>query len=142
MNYIDLKNKHQAEFDKFPKAYAFTDADIPAVLAKLFCDSVDQIINLGCGFFIRKEDHLAYDKMCERHRRELREAMEADDTDCGFNCEMFLYEMQNHEYGLTCDATGVIVACGITRADLDARPSWRRAWRRAQNECARQFDAM
>ena len=53
-----------------------------------------------------------------RHERELKEAIASDATGEGFIFDMFLYELDNHEYGYTGDTTDALEALGFTAQEV------------------------
>ena len=52
--------------------------------------------------------------MMDRFDRELQEAIANDSTGDGFIYEMFLYELESHEYGYTRDPEEALDALGYT----------------------------
>ena len=54
----------------------------------------------------------------DRHKREMKEAIAADPTGEGFIFDMFLRELENHEYGYTGDMTDALEALGFTAQEV------------------------
>ena len=54
----------------------------------------------------------------DRHKREMKEAIAADPTGEGFIFDMFLCELDNHEYGYTGDTTDALEALGFTAKEV------------------------
>ena len=49
-----------------------------------------------------------------RHHKELQAAIDADPTGEGFIKDMFLYELENHEYSYTGTAEDALDSLGLT----------------------------
>lgn len=107
----NLKAKHQEEINKFPMAFGFTEKKI---LEKLEVKTPEEVVMIAGGGCIRKTDRQAYIAMINRHFNERIEAMKDDD----YLYQMFLYELLNTEYGLTCDPTDALESCGLTLDEI------------------------
>lgn len=120
--YAELRKRQQEEFDKFPLGFAFSQKQFEEMMAKwgLTTDDTDKICRLPSGGFLRKTDRDAFRELLQKHERELRDAIDADKTGGGFIFQMFYYELKNHEYGYTGDATETLDALGYTYEDLQA----------------------
>jgi len=115
--YLNLKVRHQKEFDKFPMFFAFTDKSFAEGMKRLGLSptDTDKIYSLkGTGGYYRKTDAATLQEMTERHRREIDEAIAADETGTGFIYEMFNTELANHEYIFTESTTEALEALGLT----------------------------
>lgn len=111
--YVQLKNKKQEEFNAFPMAFAFSNEQMKEGLDKLGI-TADEAVGIGAGGFIRKSDLEAFKDMVKRWQDAEAEAIANDKTGEGFIKDMFVYELDNHEYSYTGDATPAIVALGLT----------------------------
>ena len=60
--------------------------------------------------------------MLARHRKELEDAISSDKTGKGFIFDMFLQELENHEYSYTGDVQEALDALGITPQYMEAMP--------------------
>lgn len=112
--YRELRERQQAEFNKFPIKYAFTDDQLKRSLVELGLKETDndKVVSLGIGGgFVRKTDVDDLLKMVKRHESELTEAINNDKTGEGFIKEMFLYELGNHEFCITGEFDETIEAC-------------------------------
>lgn len=56
----------------------------------------------------------------DRHNKEMQEAIDADPDGTGFVYEMFLCEMDNHEYGYTGDLDDTLDALGMEWEEIEA----------------------
>ena len=72
--------------------------------------------------------------MSLRLDRELQEAIAADQTGDGFIYEMFLYELDNHEYGCTRDTEDTLCALGYTADEILGNPRLKRGIEKAITE--------
>ncbi len=136
--YLDLKNRHQAEVDAFPMHFCFGEEQIKKKFAELGLDrekDLDKIVVIkGTGGFVLKKDAPALKEMLERHSREMDEAIAGDESGEGFIYEMFLYELNNHEYGYTYDASDTLRSLGLTLKQIEANPAMKHGWEKAKRE--------
>ena len=68
----------------------------------------------GTGGFILKSRAPVLSSMFKRHEAETNQARKSEK----FLFESLIYELENHEYGYTYDATEALEALGLTAADL------------------------
>ncbi len=74
--------------------------------------------------FLRKDDVQPFIDMMRRFDKERDAAIAADDgAPDGFICEMFRYELDNHEFGYTGDTEDTIDALGLSYEKIDANES-------------------
>ena len=120
MKYLELKKKQQEEVNAFPFGFAFNEKQFEEMMEKfgLNKDDTDKIYSIGAGGYIRKTDSDKMDEMFKRHKQELQQAIDEDKTGKGFICEMFTYELANHEYGYTRDLDETLDALGYTREEV------------------------
>lgn len=118
--------KHQEEINSFPMVFAFGKDQFEQAMHKLGLDpsDTDKVCSFyGVGDIIRKSDVPALKQMIAKHEAEIKQAIADDETGEGFIFDMFNYELGNHEYGYTRDASDALVALGVSWDDLgnDAR---------------------
>ena len=120
--YVELKNRQQAEFNKFPLGFAFSNSQFKEMMEKwgLKETDTDKIYSIGSGGYIRKSDHATFHEMSDRHSKEFNQAIAEDKTGEGFIYQMFLYELNNHEYGYTGDESDTLDALGYTEKDINS----------------------
>ena len=138
--YADLKQRQQAEFAAFPMQFAFSDQQFAEGMAALGLSPTDtgKIYKAPGGGFYRREDGPRLEAMMERFDRELAEAIAADGTGEGFIYEMFLYELDAHEYGYTMDTEEALDALGYTAKQILGDPRLKRGIEKAATEiCSR-----
>lgn len=105
--YLDLKKKHQEEFEAFPIAYAFNDKQLQEALEKLGATKEEVITVFGHGDIVKRTDAKNLLKMMKRHDEEMKQRLK-DDVD--FAEAAFLYEMDNHEYAINWSADEDVLA--------------------------------
>ncbi len=95
---------------------------------------LEQVAHLFSGAYILKKDIPAYEDMCQRHDQEMAAAIKADKTGEGFIYEMFLCELNDHEFGYTGDTTDALVALGYTAEQVVGDPRLKRGIEKAVTE--------
>lgn len=138
--YAELKQRQQQEFAAFPMQYAFSNQQFAGAMAALGLDpaDTDKIYKAPGGGFYRREDSSRLKEMMDRFDRELQEAIANDSTGDGFIYEMFLYELDNHEYGYTMDTEETLDALGYTAKEILGDPRLKRGIEKAVTEiCGR-----
>lgn len=134
--YEDLKQRQQQEFSAFPMQFAFSDSQFAEGMAALGLKPTDtgKIYKAPGGGFYRREDGPRLAEMMDRFDRELQEAIAEDETGDGFIFEMFLYELENHEYDVTMDLDETLDALGYTMDAIQADPRLSHGLERARLE--------
>lgn len=64
--------------------------------------------------FSCRADMKTYMEISENLDRELKQAIAADSKGDGFILDMFIDELENHDYSSTGEATEAVMACGLT----------------------------
>ena len=134
--YADLKQRQQQEFGTFPMQYAFSNQQFAEGMAALGLKpaDTDKIYKVPGGGFYRREDGSRLKTMMDRFDQELNEAVAGDKTGDGFIYELFLYELENYEYGCTMDLSETLDALGYTPEDIQADPRLSHGLERARLE--------
>ena len=127
--YTELKSKHQSEVDAFPLGFAFNDTQFNEMMARWGLKPTDirEILSIGGGGYVRKDDAKAMHEMFDRHEAERKAAMQDDE----YLYQMFNYELANHEYGYTQDLTDTLEALGLTMDEINVDPRMADALKRA-----------
>ena len=94
----------------------------------------------GAGDIIRKSDLPAYREMQKRHRNELLEAINSDETGDGFIFDMFDYELANHEYGYTRDPHDALMTLGMSLNKVANDDRLRHGFEKACRNQAKWYD--
>ena len=123
--YKVLSDRHQREVDAFPFMFAFSQKQFDEGMVERFGlkpTDTDKILSIGGGGYIRKSDRDALHEMMNRHAAETQAAIDADETGEGFVRDMFVYELDNHEYSYTWDLEPTLDALGLTLEEVEADP--------------------
>lgn len=140
-SYTEMKERHQIEVNAFPISFAFSNKQFEEGMKQLGLDpsETDKVYSLGgTGGFYRRTDAPALHEMFARHECERQEAMAADETGDGYIFEMFDYELANHEYSYTGDASDTLDALDLTYEQIAADPRLRHGFEKAkkhQRDC-------
>ena len=125
--YKQMKDRHQSEVNALPLAFAFSRE---RYLEKLAAWGITEdeakagaIISIGAGGFIRATDEELVNSTFKRIQDETEAAIAADTTGDGFIYEMFLYELNNHEYSYTGDVDETLSALGLTWEEMADKPA-------------------
>lgn len=98
--YAEMKKRHQEEVNALPMYWAFSDEQFDQQLKELGLtrnDTGKLCKTFGGGFCLASDAQMIADTL-RGHRREMEEAISADETGDGFIKDMFLSELSNHEY--------------------------------------------
>lgn len=127
--YTELKSKHQKEVDAFPFGFAFNQKQFDEMMVKWGLKPTDirEILSIGHGGYIRKDDSRTMKEVFDRHEAERKAAMQDDE----YLYQMFNYELGNHEYGYTQDLTDTLEALGLTMNEINADPRMANVLKRA-----------
>lgn len=115
--YLDLKDKHRKEIEKFPIAYAFNNEQLKEALEKLGVkDKTECVTVFEHGDIVTKENAPKLVKMLKRHTKEVQELLLSSEEVAE---AAFLYEMDNHEYAINWSGDeDVLAAFGLDEDDL------------------------
>lgn len=119
--YYELKQRHEKSINEFPMMFAFSNEQFNEGMKKLGLEptDTDKIYSIGAGGFIKKSDSEALDNLFKRNVEELQNAINEDLTGESFIYQMFLYELNNHEYSYTYDLSDTLDALGYTYEDIE-----------------------
>ena len=134
--YAEMKQRQQQEFSAFPMQFAFSDKQFIEGMAALGLEptDTDKVYKAPGGGFYRREDGQRLKEMMDRFDRELQEAIAADETGECFIYEMFLTELNNHEFGYTMDTEETLDALGYTADEVLSDPRLKRGIEKAATE--------
>lgn len=136
-SYRELRDRQQKEFNELPLGFAFSDKQFVKMMKKWGLDpekDVDKIYQVPGGGFIQKKDHKHFREVIDRHAAELEAAKKSDTDGTGFLYQMFLYELEDHEYGYTGDIEDTLDSLGLTWEEVTASPRLLRALDKASSE--------
>ena len=121
--YTEMRQRQQEEFNALPLGFAFSDAQFNEMMRGWGLDpekDLGKIYKLpGGGFIQKKHQKLLHDTL-DKHEAELQAAIDEDKTGEGFIYEMFLAELENHEYSYTGDTTEALMTLGYTAEEVVA----------------------
>lgn len=142
--YAEMRQRQQQEVNALPLGFAFGNKQFDEMMRGWGLDpdkDVDKIYKLGgTGGFYKKTDAQLIRDTFSRHNAELEEAIAEDTTGEGFIYEMFLYELDNHEYGYTRDTEDTLDALGYTADEVLGDPRLKRGIEKAVTEiCGRDW---
>ena len=115
--YAELRHRQQEEFNALPLGFAFSQKQFNEMMEGWGLDPEkdrDKILRIPGGGYVQKKDADLLHKTRERHDAEMAAAIAEDTTGEGFIYQMFLYELDNHEYGYTRDTEDTLDALGYT----------------------------
>ena len=139
--YAELRQRQQQETNALPIGFAFGNRQFEEMMWGWGLDpekDLDKIYRLGStGGYYKKTDAQLIRDTLSRHETELQEAIDGDKTGKGFIYEMFLYELDNHEYGYTMDTEDTLDALGYTVDEVLADPRLKRGLEKAVTEICR-----
>lgn len=120
--YAEMKQRHQNAINALPLAFAFSEKQYRDKLAEWRITPEEAkagaIVGIGGGGFIRSSDREIVNSTFERIAEEEAAAIAADQDGTGFIYEMFLYELNNHEYSYTGDVDETLEALNIKWEDM------------------------
>lgn len=132
--YAELRERQQQEFNSLPLGFAFNDRQFAETMQAWGLDpekDQDKICSIGYGGFVQKKDVDLLHTTMARHDAELSAAIAADLTGDGFICDMFISELDNHEYSYTLELSDTLEALGYTAEDINADKRLRHGLERA-----------
>lgn len=138
MTYLELKQKHQKEFNEFPMFFAFNQKQFDEGMKTLGLkpNQTNKVYSFDGGGFYRKSDSTTLIEMLKRFDREEKEAMKDDN----YVLEMFEYEMGNHEYGYTHSDMKVLDACSIDVDEFENNARLKKLYNQAQKSFLKKCD--
>ena len=134
--YEEIKNKQQKRVNDFPLGFAFSNNQFKDMMEKwgLKETDTDKIYSIGSGGFIKKSDLEAYNKMWDEIRKENKDLIEQDKTGEDYIKDMFVYELENHEYGYTHELEDTLDALELTYEQVMESPSLKHGLELAKKE--------
>lgn len=120
--YSEMMNKQQSAFNKLPIFYAFSDEQFKRGLQEVGANGADDVYSMGGGGYYRKADSPLIQQFLDDTNAEMQIMLDSDKTGEGFIYDMFLHELQNHEYSFTLDTTETLDALGLTISEVYSDP--------------------
>lgn len=132
--YKEMKRRHEKEYNDFVKDsmfFAFSNEQFDKGLEKLNIskeEAKEKICSTGAGGYLLKTKVQERRDIFKRWEEEQKELTK----DFNFAKEMFLYELQNHEYCITYDLTDTLDALGYTIEEINNNPTLFEALKHAE----------
>lgn len=111
-SYIDMKRRHQAEFNAFPSFFAFNNNQFETGMRELGLEvyDTDKIYKGAAGMYYRRSDSVKLRDLLRTLAEELEVALKNKD----FLREALQYELDNHEYPVTLDPEPALSALHLS----------------------------
>ena len=97
-------------------------------------DNYSKLLKLPGGGFILKEKGKEWDALFKKFRTEEQSMIDADTTGANYIKDMFVYEMENHEYSYTGDITDTLRSLDMTLDKINANEALLNGFRLARQE--------
>lgn len=136
-SYREMRERQQKEFDKLPLGFAFSDEQFNEMMRKWGLDpekDLGKICRIGGSGFIQKKDCAHFRWVLKRQDAEMEAAKASDKDGTGFLYQMFLFELDNHEYGYTGEYEDTLESLGLTMKDVHKSVRLTRALEKAAKE--------
>jgi hypothetical protein len=139
--YDEMKKRHSEDINKFPFGFAFSDEQFKDMMKKfnLKETDTDKIIGIGAGGFVKKTDINSMQKMFKNHKKELWSLIKGDKKGEKFILDMFVSELNNHEYSFTNDISSTLNALSITSDDLEKNSSLAKGLKLAEEKILKEL---
>jgi len=123
--YVQMKNRHQREFDDLPIFFAFSNEQFKKGMEKLGLTENDThlIFKINGGGFYKKTDSHLLQSYLGRTNLEMKQAISEDTSGEGFIYQMFNYELSNYEYVVTGELEDTLDATGFTYEEIQNNPA-------------------
>ncbi len=123
--YLEMKERQRTELDSLPIKWAFNNEQFEQGLSELGLTRNDtgQLVKIPGGGFCTKQTADELFNTLDRHRVELRQAIDEDQTGENFIADMFNFELANHEYIVTFDAGPALRALGLDEKEINSNPA-------------------
>ena len=109
MMYREFKEMKQKEFNALPTMFAFSMKQLEEQM-KQYNATKEEIVSLGAGMFMRKQDVFLLDSWEAKMEAMQNELMKNDE----FVLSAFLYELRNHEYIITYEVEDALEALDLS----------------------------
>ena len=138
-SYREMRERQQKEFNELPLGFAFSDEQFNKMMEGWGLNpekkgDLKKIVKIPYGGFVQKKDRDMVVETMKRHSREMEEAKKQDTDGTGFLYQMFLCELDNHEYGYTGGLSDTLDALNLTVEEVNASPAMLNALHKATTE--------
>jgi hypothetical protein len=108
-NYRDFKKEQQDKVDNFPIIFAYSNKQLDEGKLKLGIKDNKELVSIGAGGYLKKTDRKSFDELF--NQLEVDKVNWFKNSDNLFNA--LVYELNNHEYCITGDATDTLESLGL-----------------------------
>lgn len=135
--YIEMKQRQQEEINSLPIMFAFSNEQFNEGMVEKFglkptSTNIKKLCSIGMGGYMKKDEVHLLHEMILRHADEFNKEVAADKTGDGFIYDAFNYELDNHEYCITLDATETLEVLGFTMEEINADPRLLHGFKKAK----------
>lgn len=109
MKYSDFKKLREAGVNNFPMFFAFDNSAFERGKEKLGVKDNSELLSIGAGGFIRKADRQDFQSVLGSDKKALKTFLKEPDQ----FLDALIYELNNHEYCVTCDPTDALEALNL-----------------------------
>lgn len=124
--YAEMMRRHLQEINELPISFAFNANQFNKMMEDWGLDAkkdLDKIYHTTFGGFYQKKDAALIRSTINRHKTEMNTAIAEDKTGTGFIYEMWLVELEHHEYINTMDSEDTMTALGYTVDEVMDNPA-------------------
>lgn len=114
-SYKKFKEKMTKEVNSLPMIFAFSNEQFEEGKKKLGVKENSELVSIGAGGFMKKNDIQLLRDMRDRHNKEFAEKIKDDK----FLYEAFLHELWNHEFCITFDPEPTVNALCFTMEEFE-----------------------
>ncbi|MFA6105903.1 MAG: hypothetical protein WC725_04940 [Patescibacteria group bacterium] len=122
-DYLALKKNQADRLDLFTKDnmfFAFSKQQLEEGMKSLGVTDTSQLSSIPGGGIILKDKVAEYKELGTAFSDEMQKAIDSDTTGEGFIYNMFLYELDNHEYSYTGELDQTLDALDLTLEAVNA----------------------
>lgn len=114
--YREQKTRHTHELNNFEGLFwAFNEKQFQEGVVKVGASKENKVVSIGAGGYLLKNRGAALDEMLARHKQEKKELKKSNKL----LLEALVYELNNHEFVITCDVKPALDALGFKETDID-----------------------
>lgn len=129
--YREYRDEFQKRFNELPIMWAYNDDQFEKGKEKLGVKSNTELARISPGGFMKKVDVPKLKQLIQEDEKEKAELCK----DESFVYDMFVTELENHEYAYTLSVEDTLDALGFEREEIINNPMMYRALRKAMRYC-------
>lgn len=121
--YEEMNRRHRYEVKNLPIFFAFSNEQFEEGMKSfgLAPNETDKIFKLdNTGGYYRRDDAEQIHGLIDRQKKERNDAIQADATGDGFIFDMFLWELEQHEFVVTGFWDSTLRAIGMNPKEVEA----------------------